>query len=103
MRMFLPIKGPGGRYLTPNEKIALLILGLTLVLGVLTLLAGEAAYLDDGAQNPVFGFVAVLCRSTGGGIIALYALVVVWSGLIYFKGERVADVAPLGGRMFAAL
>jgi len=101
--MFLPIKGPGGRYLTPNEKIALLILGLTLVLGVLTLLAGEAAYLDDGAQNPVFGFVAVLCRSIGGGIIALYALVLVWSGLIYFKGERVADVAPLGGRMFAAL
>jgi hypothetical protein len=103
MRMFLPIKGPGGRYLTPNEKIALLILGLTLVLGVLTLLAGEAAYLDDGAQNPVFGFVAVLCRGIGGGIIALYALVLVWSGLIYFKGERVADVAPLGGRMFAAL
>ena len=103
MRMFLPIKGPGGRYLTPNEKIALLILGLTLVLGVLTLLAGEAAYLDDGAQNPVFGFVAVLCRSIGGGVIALYALVLVWSGLIYFKGERVADVAPLGGRMFAAL
>lgn len=102
MRMFLPIKGPGGRYLTPNEKIALLILGLTLVLGVLTLLAGEAAYLDDGAQNPIFGFVAVLCRSIGGGIIALYALVLVWSGLIYFKGERVADVAPLGGRMFAA-
>jgi len=103
MRMFLPIKGPGGRYLTPNEKIALLILGLTLVLGVLTLLAGEAAYLDDGAQNPVFGFVAVLCRGIGGGIIALYALVLVWSGLIYFKGERVADVAPLGGRMFAAI
>jgi hypothetical protein len=103
MRMFLPIKGPGGRYLTPNEKIALLILGLTLVLGVLTLLAGEAAYLDDGAQNPIFGFVAVLCRGIGGGIIALYALVLVWSGLIYFKGERVADVAPLGGRMFAAL
>lgn len=103
MRMFLPIKGPGGRYLTPNEKIALLILGLTLVLGVLTLLAGEAAYIDDGAQNPIFGFVAVLCRAIGGGIIALYALVLVWSGLIYFKGERIADVAPLGGRMFAAL
>ncbi len=103
MRMFLPIKGPGGRYLTPNEKVALLVLGLTLVLGVLTLLAGEAAYVDDGAQNPIFGFVAVLCRAIGGGIIALYALVLVWSGLIYFKGERIADVAPLGGRMFAAL
>ncbi|MHC4818617.1 MAG: DNA translocase FtsK 4TM domain-containing protein [Planctomycetota bacterium] len=81
----------------------MLILGLTLVLGVLTLLAGEAAYLDDGAQNPIFGFVAVLCRGIGGGIIALYALVLVWSGLIYFKGERIADVAPLGGRMFAAI
>lgn len=103
MRMFLPIKGPGGRYLTPNEKVALLILGLTLVLGVLTLLAGESAYADDGAQNPIFGFVAVLCRGIGGGIIALYALVLVWSGLIYFKGERIADVAPLGGRAFAAL
>ena len=39
MRKFLPIKGPGGRYLTPNEKVALLILGLTLVLCVLTLLS----------------------------------------------------------------
>ena len=103
MRMFLPIKGPGGRYLTTREKIALLILGLTLVLCALTLLAGDGAYVIDGNRNPVSGFVAFLCRTFGGGIVALYALVLVWSGLIYFKGERAVDMRPLAGRMFAAL
>ncbi|MHC4550091.1 MAG: hypothetical protein ACYTEZ_15065 [Planctomycetota bacterium] len=103
MRTFLPIKGPGGRYLTPNEKIALLVLGLTLVLCVLTVLAGESAYLDSPARNPVFGFVALLGRAFGGGIVALYGFVLIWSGLVYFKGERIADVAPLGGRLFAVL
>jgi X-linked retinitis pigmentosa GTPase regulator len=103
MRMFLPIKGPGGRYLTPREKVALLILGVTLILCALTLLAGDGAYTADGTRNPVSAFVAFLCRTFGGGIIALYALVLVWSGLIYFKGERVVDMRPLSGRLFAAL
>lgn len=103
MRMFLPIKGPGGRYLTPREKVALLILGLTLVLCALTLLAGDGAYETDATRNPVSAFVALLCRTFGGGIIALYALVLVWSGLIYFKGERVVDMRPLAGRLFATL
>jgi hypothetical protein len=103
MRMFLPIKGPGGRYLTPREKVALLILGVTLVLGVLTILHGENAYARDGSQNPIFGLVSLLCRKFGGGILALYALVLVWSGLIYFKGEKIAKVTPLMGRLFAAL
>ena len=94
MRMFLPIKGPGGRYLTPNEKVALLILGLTLVLGVLTLLAGEAAYLDDGAQNPIFGFVAVLCRGIGGGIILNGQL---YRGVRYTAGELGHVVLMAGG------
>jgi hypothetical protein len=101
--MFLPIKGPGGRYLTPREKVALLILGITLVLSVLTILQGEHAYLSDQSRNPVFGLVSLLCRKFGGGIIALYALVLVWSGLIYFKGEKIARVTPLSGRVFAAL
>ncbi|HEX5135446.1 MAG TPA: hypothetical protein VFY93_00610, partial [Planctomycetota bacterium] len=103
MRTFLPIKGPGGRYLTPREKVALLILGITLVLCILTILHGENAYLKDQSRNPIFGLVSVLCRKFGGGIIALYALVLVWSGLIYFKGEKIARVTPLSGRLFAAL
>jgi hypothetical protein len=101
--MFLPIKGPGGRYLTPREKLALLILGITLVLCILTVLHGEHAYQDDQSRNPIFGVVSLLCRKFGGGIIALYALVLVWSGLIYFKGEKIARVTPLSGRVFAAL
>jgi hypothetical protein len=101
--MFLPIKGPGGRYLTPREKVALLILGITLVLCILTILHGEHAYLKDQSRNPIFAVVSLLCRKFGGGIIALYALVLVWSGLIYFKGEKIARVTPLTGRLFAAL
>jgi hypothetical protein len=101
--MFLPIKGPGGRYLTPREKVALLILGITLVLCILTILHGEHAYLRDQSRNPIFSIVSLLCRKFGGGIIALYALVLVWSGLIYFKGEKIARVTPLSGRLFAAL
>ena len=103
MRSFLPIKGPGGRTLTPNEKVALLILGFTLVMCVLTLTAGERAYADGPPRNPVFGAVAALSRTLGGGIVALYALVLVWSALIFFKGERVARVGPLPGRVFAAV
>ena len=103
MRMFLPIKGPGGRALTPKEKAALVVLGVTLVLCVLTLLAGESAYLDEPARNPVFGLVELLSRAFGGGIVALYGIVLLWSGLIFFKGERVADVTPLPGRVAAAL
>jgi len=102
MRMFLPIKGPGGRALTPNEKVALLVLGLTLVLCVLTLLAGESAYVDGEARNPVFAVVALLGGVLGAGILAFYGIVMLWSGLIYFRGERIAKVAPLGGRIFAA-
>ena len=90
MRMFLPIKGPGGRYLTSREKVALLILGVTLVLCVLTLLNGEKAYSGEGSRNPIFALVSLLCRKFGAGIVALYALVLVWSGLIYFKGEKIA-------------
>jgi len=103
MRKFLPIKGPGGRYLTPREKVALLVLGLTLVLCILTVVAGENAYDSGAARNPVFGIVATLCRTLGGGIVALYGLVLIWSGLIYFKGEKIANIAPFGGRIFAAL
>ncbi|MHC4931245.1 MAG: hypothetical protein ACYTGV_03545 [Planctomycetota bacterium] len=103
MRMFLPIKGPGGRALTPREKVALLTLGITLVLGVLTLLAGESAYGPEPARNPVFALVGALCRALGGGIVALYGLILVWSGLIYFKGEKIADVSPLPGRLLAAI
>ena len=103
MRMFLPIKGPGGRYLTPKEKVALLVLGLTLALCVLTLLAGESAYRPESARNPVYAAVALLCRGLGGGVIALYGLILVWSGLIYFRGEKVVRVGPLPGRLFAAL
>jgi hypothetical protein len=101
--MFLPIKGPGGRYLTSREKVALLILGITLVLCILTILHGEHAYLRDQSRNPIFSLVSLLCRKFGGGIIALYALVLVWSGLIYFQGEKIARVTPLTGRLFAAL
>ncbi len=103
MRMFLPIKGPGGRYLTPREKAALLILGVTLVLCILTVLHGEKSYAGDGSRNPIFALVSLLCRKFGAGIVALYALVLVWSGLIYFKGEKIANVTPLTGRVFAAV
>lgn len=103
MRMFLPIKGPGGRYLTPREQWALLILGLTLVLCVLTILHGENAYAAVQSRNPIFAVVSLLCRKFGGGIVALYALVLVWSGLIYFKGEKIAKITPLMGRLFAAI
>ncbi len=103
MRTFLPIKGPGGRYLTPREKVALLILGITLALCVLTVLAGDRAYAPDQGLNPISSFAAWLAQTFGGGIIALYALVLVWSGLIYFKGENVVRVGPLPGRLFAAM
>jgi len=94
MRNFLPIKGPGGRNLTGKEKIALLVLVVTLLLCVLTLVAGEKAYLLDEAPNPVFTIVAAFASALGGGIVALYALIMVWSALIYLKGERVADITP---------
>ncbi|MGH7163528.1 MAG: hypothetical protein ACREID_08585, partial [Planctomycetota bacterium] len=101
--MFLPIKGPGGRALTPFEKAALLVLGVTLVVCVLTLVAGNRAFLSGPARNPIFAVVSFPSRLLGGGIVALYGLVVVWTGLLYFKGERIARVAPLPGRLFAAL
>ena len=75
MRTFLPIKGPGGRTLTPMEKAALIILGVTLVLCVVTLLAGEGAFGDDAAPNPILAAVGALSRALGGGIVALYAIV----------------------------
>jgi len=103
MRTFLPIKGPGGRYLTPREKIALLVLGVALALCVLTLLAGDRAYQTGQDFNPISAFAAWLARTFGGGIIALYGLVIVWSGLIYFRGENAVRVGPLPGRFFAAL
>jgi hypothetical protein len=103
MRTFLPIKGPGGRTLTPREKVALIVLGITLVLCVLTLLAGEGAYDTAPARNPVYALVGGLSRTVGGGIVALYGLVLLWSGLIYFKGERIADITPIRGRVFAAI
>ncbi|MHC4957530.1 MAG: hypothetical protein ACYTGN_04080 [Planctomycetota bacterium] len=102
MRGFLPIKGPGGRALTPKEKAALVVLALTLVLCVLTLLAGEGAFSGD-ARNPVFALVSGLGGLFGGGIVGFYALVLAWSGLIYFKGERIADVRPFGGRLAAGV
>jgi len=101
MRNFLPIKGPGGRALTAREKVALFVLGITLVLCVLTLLAGESAYADGAARNPVFALVAAISQLFGGGVLGFYALVVVWSGLIYFKGERIANISPIGGRLLA--
>ena len=58
MRHFLPIKGPGGRALTTKEKAALVILSVTLILLVLTLLAGDRAFGDEPARNPVFGLVS---------------------------------------------
>jgi len=103
MRMLLPIKGPGGRALTPREKAALLVLGFTLVVCVLTLLAGRRAFEPGEAQNPVLAMVSIPSRLLGGGIVALYGLVLVWSALVYFKGERVARIAPVGGRLVAAL
>ena len=102
MRMFLPIRGPGGRTLTPMEKAALIILGVTLVLCLVTLLAGEGAFGDDAAPNPVLAAVGALSRALGAGIVALYAIVLIWSALIYWKGEKVARVQPLSGRLFAA-
>lgn len=101
MRSFLPTKGPGGRTLTPLEKGALVVLALTLVLCVLTLLAGESAFHDVEARNPVFGLVALLSRAIGGGIVGFYALILVWSGLLYFKGQSIADITPVGGRLVA--
>jgi len=102
MRHFLPIKGPGGRALTVKEKVALVVLAVTLILCVLTLLAGDGAFGPEPAQNPVFAVVGALARSVGVGIIGLYAIVMLWSGLIFFKGERVAADKPLPGRAIAA-
>jgi hypothetical protein len=103
MRMLLPIKGPGGRALTPREKLALVILGVTLVVCVLTLLAGDRAFRPGAAQNPVLAMVSLPSRFLGGGVMALYALVLVWTALIYFKGEKVARGTPIGGRILAAI
>ncbi|MEM9407465.1 MAG: hypothetical protein AAGA81_15615 [Acidobacteriota bacterium] len=103
MRQFLPTKGPGGRELTAKEKAALVILACTLILCVLTLLAGDRAFSDEPAQNPVFGLVGVLAGSVGVGILAAYGLVLLWSALIFFKGERVAGDKPMPGRVMATL
>jgi len=103
MRQFLPIKGPGGRALTVKEKIALIVLAITLILCVLTLLSGDHAFGSRPAQNPVFALVSTLAGSVGVGIIALYAIVMLWSGLIFFKGEKVAEGKPLPGRAMAAV
>ncbi len=103
MRMFLPIKGPDGRYLTRREKVALLILGCTLILCVLTLMAGERAYAGTGAQNPILAFVSLPSRLLGGGIVALYGVVLLWSALVYLRGEWTLGGKPLSGRLIAAL
>ncbi|MGQ0613716.1 MAG: hypothetical protein ACT4PV_08270 [Planctomycetaceae bacterium] len=103
MRMFLPIKGPGGRLLTPREKVALFVLALTLILSLVTLFAGPRAFLAGTARNPVLAFVSVPSRILGGGVLALYALVLLWSSLIYWKGERAARLDPVSGRVLAAI
>jgi len=103
MRTFLPIKGPGGRTLTPREKVALLVLAVTLVVSLLTMLAGPDAFVPATAKNPILAAVAVPSRLVGGGTIAFYALVIVWSALIYWKGERAANLGPLPARLFAAV
>jgi hypothetical protein len=103
MREFLPIKGPGGRAPTVKEKTALVVLSVTLILFVLTLLNGDAAFADEPARNPVFSIVGNLAQSTGVGILAAYAIVLLWSSLIFFKGERVAESRPLPGRAIATL
>ncbi|MCZ6571995.1 MAG: hypothetical protein O7C98_02390 [Planctomycetota bacterium] len=103
MRMFLPIKGPDGRYLTRRETVALLVLGCTLILCVLTLMAGERAYAGIGAQNPILAFVSLPSRLLGGGIVALYGVVLLWSALVYLRGEWTLEGKPLSGRLVAAL
>jgi len=103
MRHFLPIKGPGGRALTNKEKAALVILSITLILFVLTLLAGDRAFGSEPARNPIFGLVAALARPIGLGIIAFYGVVLLWSGLLFFKGERAVRITPIPGRLLAAL
>jgi len=103
MRHFLPIKGPGGRALTTKEKTALVVLSVTMILFVLTLLAGDRAFGSEPARNPVFGMVAALAQPVGMGIIAFYAVVLLWSGLIFFKGERAVRISPIPGRLLAAL
>ena len=102
MRTFLPITGPGGRALTPKERVALGVLAFTLILCVLTLLAGERAFFATEAQNPIFALAAIPSRLLGGGILAFYALVLIWSGLLYLKGEKVVQLGSLPGRLFAA-
>ena len=94
MRMFLPIKGPGGRALTPRETVALVVLGLTLVLCLLTLLAGESAYLGGVARNPVFWLVEGLSRALGGGIVALYGIESPGLTASLAIGETVAGMLP---------
>jgi len=101
MRTFLPIKGPGGRMLTPREKAALFVLAVTLVVSLLTLLLGASAFVPSPSRNPVLAAVSVPSRVVGGGAIAFYALVIVWSALVYWKGERAANLGSLSGRVFA--
>ena len=55
------------------------------------------------AEGSVTGSVYWTYIKSGGGIVALYGLILVWSGLIYFKGEEIARITPIGGRLFAAL
>jgi len=103
MRHFLPIKGPGGRALTTKEKAALVVLSVTLILLVLTLLAGDDAFGSEPARNPVFALVGALAQPIGIGIIAFYGVVLLWSGLLFFKGERAVRITPVPGRLLAAL
>ena len=70
MRTFLPITGPGGRALTPKEKIALALLAVTLIVCVLTMIAGEQVFVSGTAQNPVFELIAIPSRLLGGGVLA---------------------------------
>ncbi|MFQ5843496.1 MAG: hypothetical protein ACE5JG_00745, partial [Planctomycetota bacterium] len=103
MRMFLPIKGPGGRNLTGREKVALAVLGCTLIVCLLTLMAGDRAYLLGPSQNPILGIVSVPSRLLGGGIVALYAVILFWSALVYLRGEQTLDGSSTSGRAVAAL
>jgi len=102
MRTFLPITGPGGRALTPKEKIALALLAITLIVCVLTMIAGEQVFVSGTAQNPVFELIAIPSRLLGGGVLAIYAIVLLWSSLLYWRGERAVELTGVGGKVFAA-
>ena len=65
----------------------------------------EAGDGEDARVKSAIGIGALLEHRTPavGEIVALYAIVLIWSALIYWKGEKVARVQPLSGRLFAAL